>query len=68
MPNLELVRLTHGEVLYRPDEPIRYVYFPNDVMASAVASTRKGKNAEVGDAGAKRGLESRVLLGDNIIA
>ena len=63
LPDLEAVTLAHGEVLYRPEEPIKYVYFPNDAMCSVVATTAEGQCAEVGVIGREGMVGVDVLMG-----
>lgn len=41
LPKLELVTLTFADVLYEPDEPIHYVYFPNSGMISLLSSVNE---------------------------
>jgi CRP-like cAMP-binding protein len=48
LPDLEMVDLPHAEVLYRPGQPIKYVYFPENSMISVIAYTESGQSAEVG--------------------
>lgn len=47
-PHLEPVQLKLGQVLYRPEEPIAHVYFPDNAMSSVIATTADGQSAEVG--------------------
>ena len=63
LPDLEPVNLASGEVLYRPEEPIKYVYFPNNAMVSVVATTVEGQCAEVGVVGFEGMVGLDVLLG-----
>ena len=63
LPDLEFVKLAHGEVLYRPLEPIKYVYFPDDAMCSVVATTAEGQCAEVGVIGREGMIGIDVLMG-----
>ena len=65
LPDLEPVRLVSGEMLYRPNEPINYVYFPNDAMASIVATTAEGQCAEIGVIGREGIVGIDVLLGSD---
>jgi CRP-like cAMP-binding protein len=48
LPHLEHVELPIGVTLYMPDEPIRYVYFPNSGMLSLVSMTNEGEMIEIG--------------------
>jgi CRP-like cAMP-binding protein len=50
-PDLELVKLTFGEVLYEPGEPIRHVYFPNDSLVSLLTVVDLHLALEVGMVG-----------------
>ena len=50
-PNLELVTLTFGEVLYEPGDPIRHVYFPNDSLVSLLTIVDRHLALEVGMVG-----------------
>ncbi len=45
---LEPVKLTFGEVLYQPGEPIRHAYFPNDCLVSLLAVVEGRTVLEVG--------------------
>ncbi len=46
-PHLEAVILPRGTVLYEPGDPIRYTYFPHDVIVSLVDVMEDGRLAEV---------------------
>jgi len=50
-PDLERIRLKHGEPLIKPNEPIRYVYFPIDALASLVTVFEDGTTVESGSVG-----------------
>jgi CRP-like cAMP-binding protein len=66
--HLEPIELALGEVIYRPEEPIKYVYFPNNSMASLVATTASGQSAEVGVIGREGIVGANVLMGvDSIV-
>src|SRR5919198_3928190 len=62
-PHLEPVYLNTGEVLYRPDKPIRYVYFPGTAVLSHIATLEDGSTAEVGVVGKEGMLGIRLLFG-----
>lgn len=62
-PYLEPVELKLGQILYRPEEPISYVYFPNNAMASIIATTPDGQAAEVGVVGREGISGVDVLMG-----
>lgn len=61
--HLEEVSLTLGQVVYQPDESIKYVYFPNNAMASVIATTPDGQCAEVGVIGREGAAGVSVLMG-----
>jgi CRP-like cAMP-binding protein len=46
-PNLELVTLPLGEVVYEAGDPERYVYFPIDAIVSLLYVMENGKSAEI---------------------
>ena len=46
LPELGSVQLTHGQIIYRAEEPIEYIYFPKTAMISVIANTLKGQSAE----------------------
>ncbi len=48
LPNLETVSLSFREVLYQPEKPIDYVYFPNHGVVSLLILMEDGSLAEVG--------------------
>ncbi len=47
-PHLEVVELTRGDVVAEPNKPIQHVVFPEDAIASVVASTPDGRRIQVG--------------------
>lgn len=62
-PHLEQVALSLGDVLYRADEPIRYVYFPENAVISMLSTMEDGSTVEVGLVGSEGMLGIRLLLG-----
>ena len=60
---LEPVACPRSMVLTEPDEPLRYVYFPEDGIASMVARSPRGSAAEVGVVGREGMVSSAVALG-----
>lgn len=62
-PYLEVVALGHKEVLYEPDEPIEYVYFPIDSVSSMLATMDDGQAVEVGTIGNEGMTGLPVFLG-----
>lgn len=65
LPDLEPIELKLGQVLYRPEEPIEYVYFPNNTMISVIAMTTKGQSAEIGIIGREGMCGMDVLMGSD---
>lgn len=65
LPDLEPIELKLGQVLYRPEEPIEFVYFPNHTMISVIASTAEGQSAEIGIIGREGMVGMDVLLGSD---
>ncbi len=63
LPDLTPVKLPHGQILYRPDEPIEYVYFPNNSVISVVAITADGQSVESGVIGREGMAGVNVLMG-----
>ncbi|MBN9522391.1 Crp/Fnr family transcriptional regulator [bacterium] len=57
------VRLDMAEVLYRPGEAIRYVYFPTGGVISVVVTMADGASAEAGMVGNEGVLGLWVVLG-----
>jgi len=62
-PLLEHVELPSGKILYRADEVINYVYFPENSMISVVAYTEQGQGAEVSVIGHEGATGLDVILG-----
>ena len=50
-PALESVELTFGQVLYEPDQKMRFVYFPNDALVSLLTLVDSHLALEVGMVG-----------------
>lgn len=50
-PHLELVALSHRQMLYDTGELIRYVYFPHQALVSFVSLMEDGSTTEVGIVG-----------------
>lgn len=63
LPDLEPVELSLGQTLYQPGEPIEYIYFPDNAMASVIANTISGQSAEVGVVGYEGLVGIEVLMG-----
>jgi len=65
-PHLQLVSLSLNQVLYEPNGPIKYVYFPNHSMVSLVSIMEDGSTIEVGLVGSEGMVGVPVILGGNI--
>ena len=63
LPDLQLVFLHAGEVLYRPGAPMRYIYFPLDTVVYLLASMGGGRTVEVNLIGEEGMLGLRAVLG-----
>jgi len=61
--HLKTIVVTPREMLYRPDEPIKYVYFPGDAVASLIWTTEEGSTIEVGIVGNEGVVGIPVVLG-----
>ncbi|MBS1218199.1 MAG: cAMP-binding protein, partial [Proteobacteria bacterium] len=47
LPNLELIPMPLGQVLYESGEQMRYVYFPTDSIVSLLYVMEDGASAEI---------------------
>lgn len=63
IPKLERVSLSLSRIVCRPDEPIRYVYFPETAIFSVIATMKNGACVEVGTVGNEGVIGVRVLAG-----
>ena len=61
--HLDPINLSQGEVLYRPDQPITHVYFPNRGTVSVVSTFEDGGSVEVGMVGNEGMFGVCVFLG-----
>lgn len=48
LPLLESVQLETGRPLIEPDQPIRYIYFPIDIVTSTLQDLKDGSTVEIG--------------------
>ncbi len=64
-PHLTNVVLEYKKSLYEASEPIEYVYFPIDGVASLVINAADGSGAEVGTIGNEGMVGLPIVLGDN---
>jgi CRP-like cAMP-binding protein len=62
-PQLETVTLGIKELIYEPNTPIPYIYFPNSGVTSILTTMKNGKAAEVGTVGKEGMLGLPVFLG-----
>ena len=67
LAHLEPVSLSYAQTLYEPDEPIQFVYFPNDAVVSLLSLTRDGETIEVGMIGYEGMMDIAVVLGADAI-
>jgi len=63
LPRLEYVTLTRGEVVYRADQEIEEVYFPEEAVVAMVDSMDNGRTVEVGIIGSEGIVGINVVLG-----
>lgn len=63
LPKLEHVTLTRGEVIYRADQDIEEVYFPEQAVVAMVDSMDNGRTVEVGLIGREGIVGINVVLG-----
>jgi CRP-like cAMP-binding protein len=63
LPKLEHVTLTRGEVVYRADQEIKEVYFPEEAVIAMVDVMGNGRTVEVGVIGCEGIVGINVVLG-----
>lgn len=63
LPRLEHVSLKHGEIVYRADEEIGEVYFPEDAVVAMVDTTEDSRTIEVGVVGREGLVGINIFLG-----
>jgi CRP-like cAMP-binding protein len=68
LPKLEPVTLSLRQTLYEPNEPIKYVYFPNNAVASLLTLLEDGQTIEAATVGKEGMIGVPLLLGTNQIA
>lgn len=61
--NLEGIDAHLGGNLYRPSEPIEYVFFPSNCVASIVGNTEDGRTTEIGLIGCEGAVGLEVVMG-----
>ena|SRR6185437_7155166 len=62
-PKLEHVTLKRGEIVYRADQEIQEVYFPERAVIAMIDSTQDGRTVEVGIIGCEGIVGINVFLG-----
>ncbi|MEO8740854.1 MAG: Crp/Fnr family transcriptional regulator, partial [Casimicrobiaceae bacterium] len=62
-PHLELVPMRLGDVLYEPDAPLRYVYFPTTSIVSLLYVMKDGASAEIAIVGNEGILGIALFMG-----
>ena len=65
LPNLKPVALEYNQVLYEPNKPIRYAYFPNDGVICLLSTVIRRTAVEVGLLDSEGMLGLPVFLGTN---
>jgi CRP-like cAMP-binding protein len=68
LTGLEPVELTYAQVLYEPNGPIRYVYFPIDCLVSLLTAVDKRRTLEVGMVGNEGMVGMPMALGIGVSA
>lgn len=63
LPRLEHVALEAGEILYRADQEIEAVYFPDDAVVAMVDTAHDGRTIEVGVIGREGMIGINIFLG-----
>lgn len=63
LPKLEHVILTRGQVVYRADQDIEEVYFPEEAVVAMVDSMDNGRTVEVGLIGCEGIVGVNIVLG-----
>ena len=61
--DLELVALSPGQILYRPGDRIRYVYFPATCLVALIFTTEDGASAELAMTGHEGLIGFPLVLG-----
>lgn len=62
-PNLEFVSLAFQQILYEANQPVEYVYFPNNGIISLVTITEDGGTVEAATVGNEGMVGISILLG-----
>jgi CRP-like cAMP-binding protein len=64
-PSLQRVTLETRDILFDPDQPIKYVYFPEDCVASIIGIMVDGSAVETATVGREGMIGLPVFLGDS---
>jgi len=62
-PDLEIVDLVRGQIIYHVDSPINHVYFVDHGLISLIKTMRDGRTVEIGAIGLEGLAGSEALLG-----
>ena len=63
LPRLEHVTLKRGEIVYRADQEIEAVYFPEEAVVAMVDTADDGRTVEVGIVGCEGIVGINIFLG-----
>jgi CRP-like cAMP-binding protein len=63
LPKLEHVTLKGGEIVYRADQKIEHVYFPEEAVVAMIDSMDDGRTVEVGIIGREGLVGINIFLG-----
>jgi CRP-like cAMP-binding protein len=63
LPKLEHVNLTRGQIVYRADQKIDHVYFPEEAVVAMVDTTQDRRTVEVGIIGREGIVGINIFLG-----
>ena len=66
LSGFELVKLSFGQILYEPEEPIRHVYFPSDSLVSLLTLVKGHMPTEIGLVGREGMLGIPLALGISV--
>jgi CRP-like cAMP-binding protein len=64
--HLELLEMKLGDIIHKPNEPVRHVYFPEDAIVSIVTYLEDGSNIETGIIGNEGIAGIGIILSDDI--
>src|SRR5829696_6898262 len=62
-PDLETLSLRRGQILHRPGETIKHLYFPTTCMISVTVTMSEGKTAEAGAVGRREVVGINAFMG-----